>query len=52
MQNNQSFLSNKDDFYKDYAISIGHSSFDSAFAVGLSEIKEPTLEINGLQNRS
>ena len=47
--NNQSFLSSKHEFYKDYGITIGHSSFNSALAVGSAEIKEPTLEINGLQ---
>ena len=46
---NQSFLSNKDEFYKDYNMTIGHLASDSTFAVGLPEIKEPTLEINGLQ---
>ena len=49
MQNNQSFLSNKDGFCKDYNMTIGHLASDSAFAVELVEIKEPTLEINGLQ---
>ena len=39
---NQAFLSNKDEFCKDYNMTIGHLG-------GLSEIKEPTLEINGLQ---